>query len=113
MSNSVSVSGGHLVIFKAIFCILTIVATVWMFAAGSVIFAMRSFNTKVAVAASIANGAIYMSAFATMLVVTIAIVFPALLMIQPLRLWKVTRAEKGAVTPRQRFRGASYLISPY
>ncbi|TCD68080.1 hypothetical protein EIP91_011533 [Steccherinum ochraceum] len=104
VGNSVSVSGSQLVIFKAVFYILTIAATIWLFTAGSVLFAMRGFNARVAEAASIANGTIYMSAFAMMLVMNVAFIFPALLMLQPFRLFKVTRAEKLAVTPRQRFR---------
>ena len=109
VGNSVSVSGSQLIIFKAIFYILTIIAAIWLFALGSVLFAMRAFNLKIAEAATVANGAIYMSAFAMMLVMTIAFIFPALLMLQPLRLLKVLRAEQAAFTPRQRFRGRKYL----
>ncbi|KAH8099276.1 hypothetical protein BXZ70DRAFT_289357 [Cristinia sonorae] len=104
VGNSVSVSGTQLRVFKAIFYILTIIAATWLFAIGAVLFAMRAFNQGTAESASVANGAIYMSAFAMILVMNVAFIFPALLMLQPLRLRKVIQAEKLAVTPRQRFR---------
>ncbi|KAF7326857.1 MPN domain-containing protein [Mycena venus] len=53
---------------------------------------------------SVANGAIYMAILALSVLFTCAIIFPGLLLLQPLRLWTVLRAEKSAVTPRQRFR---------
>ncbi len=42
---------------------------------------------------------------------TLAIIFPALLMLQPVRLWRVLKEEKAAVTPRQRFRGEFLFVS--
>lgn len=46
-----------------------------------------------------------MSILALSIVVNVAIIFPALLLLQPFRLWRVIRTERQAVTPRQRFRG--------
>ena len=105
LSHSVSISGTQLEVFQASFWVLTIIALVWLFTIGAVLFSMGAFNTGVLESASVANGAIYMSAFAMALIVNVAIVAPALLMLQPFHLWRVLREEKTAVTPRQRFRG--------
>ncbi|RDX50995.1 hypothetical protein OH76DRAFT_1507025 [Lentinus brumalis] len=117
-NNSVSVSRSQLITFKTTFWLFTIVAGVWLFLAGAVLFSMRALSTNSGVSQSLANGAIYMSAFAMALVLNVAIIFPGLLLLQPIRLWKVIRAEKAAVTPRQRFRAVyprtydpSYAIS--
>lgn len=91
--------------FKTVFWMFTLVAAVWFFATGAIVFAMQSLVTDSGVTTSFANGIIYVSVFALVLVLTVAIVFPGLLLLQPIRLWKVRRAEKVAITPRQRFRG--------
>jgi len=51
-----------------------------------------------------------MSILALALVLNVAIIFPACLLLQPFRLWRVLRAEKQAVTPRQRFRGICFVF---
>ena len=108
LSHSVSISGRQIGTFKTTFWILTIIALIWLFTIGAVLFAMGAFNTGVLQSAAVANGAIYMSAFALMLIMNVAVIFPALLLLQPIRLWRVLRAEREAVTPRQRFRGQSF-----
>ncbi|KAI0698409.1 hypothetical protein C8T65DRAFT_660659 [Cerioporus squamosus] len=117
-NNAVSLSRSQLIMFKTTFWLFTIVAGVWLFVAGAVLFSMRALSTNSGVSQSLANGAIYMSAFAMALVLNVAVIFPGLLLLQPIRLWKVIRAEKAAVTPRQRFRAVyprtydpSYAIS--
>ncbi|KAI0669781.1 hypothetical protein C8Q78DRAFT_976437 [Trametes maxima] len=104
ITRTVSVSGSKLIIFKTIFYMLLIVAAVWLFTTGAILFSLQALSTDSRESASVADGAIYMSAFALILVLNVAIVFPGLLALQPVRLWKVIRAERGAVTPRQRFR---------
>jgi calcium permeable stress-gated cation channel len=101
----VSMSGTRLVTFKAIFFTLTIIAGIWLMAVGAVLFAVESFQSRRNVTKTIANGSIIMTAFALALISNVAIVSPGLLLLQPYRLWKVIRAEKSAITPRQRFRG--------
>jgi hypothetical protein len=103
--GSVSISGGQLVVFKTMFFVLAIVTAIGLVIVGALIFAIQSFSTVDQPEAEVANGAIYISALALSIVVTIAIISPALLMLQPFRLWHILRAEKHAVTPRQRFRG--------
>ncbi|KAI0639520.1 hypothetical protein C8Q77DRAFT_1043851 [Trametes polyzona] len=104
LTRTVSVSGSQLIMFKTMFYILLGVGGVWMFTTGAILFALSAFSNDSAESQSVANGAIYMSAFALVLVLNVAIIFPGLLMLQPIRLWKVVRAERAAVTPRQRFR---------
>lgn len=81
---------------------------------GAVLFSMRALNTNSGSAKSIAGGSIYISVLALALIFNVAIIFPACLLLQPFRLWRIIRAEKQAITPRQRFRGThpnSWLIS--
>ncbi|KAL6304772.1 hypothetical protein BKA93DRAFT_732188 [Sparassis latifolia] len=104
LNRSISVSASRLFGFKTIFYILTLVPGIWLFTVGSILFAIHSFSIHLSESESVGNGVIYMSAFALMLVLAVAVGFPALLMLQPLRFWRVIRTEKYAVTPRQRFR---------
>lgn len=39
------------------------------------------------------------------IVTNVALIVPGLLLLQPMRLWNVLKAERQAITPRQRFRG--------
>lgn len=107
LTRTVSVSASRFIMFKTLFYILLVVGGIWMFTTGAILFSMQALSTDSGQSQSVANGAIYMSAFAAVLVFNVAIIFPGLLMLQPIRLWKVLRAEKAAVTPRQRFRGQS------
>ncbi|KAJ3499739.1 hypothetical protein NLJ89_g10066 [Agrocybe chaxingu] len=102
--GSVSISGNQLLIFKITFFVLTFVGTVWIVAIGAILFSMQALNTDSSPTKSIANGAVYISVLCLALVFNVAVIFPACLLLQPFRLWHVLRAEKHAVTPRQRFR---------
>jgi hypothetical protein len=103
--GSVSISGNQLLIFKVTFFVLTAVGAVWLVAIGAVLFSAQAISTNTKPTISLANGAVYMSILALALIINVAIIFPACLLLQPIRLWHVIRAEKQAVTPRQRFRG--------
>ncbi|KAG6919045.1 hypothetical protein DXG01_009755 [Tephrocybe rancida] len=107
--GSISISGGHLFVFKVTFFILTSVATLWLVAIGALLYAFQAFSSRSGVAKSVASGSIYMGILALAIIFTIAVIFPALLMLQPFRLWHVLRDEQQAVTPRQRFRGLIFL----
>ncbi|KAJ3557112.1 hypothetical protein NM688_g1642 [Phlebia brevispora] len=102
--TSVSLSTCRFMVFKAIFYALLLVGTVWLFTVGAVLFAFGAFSMDTNESLTVANGAIYMSAFAMAVILTIAIIVPAFLLLQPSRLWHVLRDEKAAITPRQRFR---------
>jgi calcium permeable stress-gated cation channel len=103
--GSVSLSNGRLIVFKAMFFILAAIACTGLIVVGALIFAIEAFGTGNQPPAEVANGAIYISALVLSIIVTVAIISPALLMLQPFRLWHILRAEKHAITPRQRFRG--------
>ncbi|KAF9535881.1 hypothetical protein CPB83DRAFT_40825 [Crepidotus variabilis] len=102
--GATSVSGSQLQIFKITFFVLSAVGTLWLVAIGALLFSMQALNTDSGATKSLANGTIYMSILALALIINVAIIFPALLLLQPLRFWRVTKAEREAVTPRQRFR---------
>ena len=111
MQGSISISGGQLFVFKVTFFIVILLAAVLLIAAGALLFALHAFDVQAEIPKSIANGSIYMSILALSIVVNVAIISPAFLLLQPLRLWHVLRAEHQALTPRQRFRGRC-LASP-
>ncbi|KAJ3721861.1 hypothetical protein C8R42DRAFT_709961 [Lentinula raphanica] len=102
--GSVSVSGGQLLVFKTTFFFITVVVGLLLLTIGGLLFAMEAFSTGTTPAKAVANGSIYMTALAMTMILQIAIIFPGLLLLQPHRLWNVVRAEKNAITPRQRFR---------
>ncbi|EKM61349.1 uncharacterized protein PHACADRAFT_84832 [Phanerochaete carnosa HHB-10118-sp] len=104
LRNSVSLSGLQLGVFKTVFWTLVVVGGIWLFTAAALLFAFGAFSTAVPASPVVANGAIYMSAFAMSLILTVAVIAPALLTLQPHHLVRVLRAEQAAVTPRQRFR---------
>ena len=103
--GSVSVSGNQLLIFKITFFVLTGVGALWLIAIGAILFSIQGISTNTEPTISVSNGAVYMSVLALALIINVAIIMPATLLLQPIRLWRVIRAEKAAVTPRQRFRG--------
>ncbi|KAF7373376.1 MPN domain-containing protein [Mycena sanguinolenta] len=107
--GSVSVSGTQLFVFQAMFYVLVGIAAIWLITVGALIYTLQAFNNAGAGGSdgrteNVANGAIYMAILALSVVFTCAIIFPGLQLLQPHRLWTVLRAEKRAVTPRQRFR---------
>lgn len=105
--STASVSANQLIIFKTAFYLLTFIAAIWLTAAGAILYAFGALSTNTSRAKTISDGAIYISVLLLAIVINVAIISPALLMLQPLRLRRVLRNEKEAVTPRQRFRGES------
>jgi hypothetical protein len=90
------------------FFILT-VAPLWLITVGALMYAMQAFSIQSQISKYVAHGAIYMGILALSIVVIVAIAFPALLLLQPARLWHVLQAERQAITPRERFRGTRTL----
>lgn len=77
-------------------------------AAGGLLFALQAFVDGSRHARSIASGSIYITVLILAIVILFAVIVPGLLLLQPIRLWNVLRAEQLAVTPRQRFRGECF-----
>ncbi|KAJ3750872.1 hypothetical protein DFH05DRAFT_1468929 [Lentinula detonsa] len=102
--GSASVSGGQLLVFKTTFFFMTVVVGLLLITIGGLLFAMEEFSAGTTPSKAVANGSIYMTVLAMTMILQIAIIFPGLLLLQPHRLWNVVRAEKNAITPRQRFR---------
>jgi calcium permeable stress-gated cation channel len=108
LRGSISISGGRLQSFRATFYFLAVVCALWIIAVGALLFGIRAFSedSESARPRSVASGSVYMSVLAMAVILQVAIIFPGLLILQPMTLWRVTRKEKYAITPRQRFRGA-------
>jgi calcium permeable stress-gated cation channel len=103
---SVSISGLELTMFRTTFYILAIVCAIWLLAVGAVLFAFDALRSGSGSTATmgLANGSVYMSALALDLIISVAFISPALLLLQPWRLYRVLKGERVAITPRQRFR---------
>lgn len=105
LRGTVSVSAGQLLVFKVVFYILTLAAGIFLVLVGALLFAAPNFNAGVSSWQSVADGSIYISTLAMLICLSMAFIFPALLMLQPFRLYRLRRAEREALTPRQNFRG--------
>lgn len=92
---------------KLVFYTITVVVAAFTITAGALLFALEAFSHGVDIAKTVATGCVYMSAFAFVLIINVAVLFPGLMLLQPLRLWSVLHSEQDAVTPRQRFRGTA------
>ena len=92
-------------VFRITFWVLAAIGTLWIVAVGALLYSMNALNVGSEETRTLANGSIYMAVLAFALIINVAIIAPALLMLQPFRLWHVAQAEKQAITPRQRFRG--------
>lgn len=91
--------------FKITFFVLTAIAVIWLIGVGAVLFAIGALSISTKQTANVTSGAIYMSLLALSIILSIAVIVPGCLLLQPFRLWRVLQAERAAVTPRQRFRG--------
>lgn len=105
MISSVSLIRCRFTTFKAIFYAILCVGSIWLFTLAAILFAFAAFDNNTMQTLTVATGAIYAGVFAMALILTVATIAPALLLLQPARLWRVLREEKHALTPRQRFRG--------
>jgi hypothetical protein len=117
-SGVVSLSGVRMLSVKLVFYTMTVMVAAFTITAGALLFASEAFRREVGIVKTVATGCVYMSAFAFVLVINVAVLFPGLMLLQPVRLWSVLHSEQDAVTPRQRFRAvypttydASYAAS--
>lgn len=104
-SGAVSVSVARLKAFKAVFWVFVIVAGIWIVTAGSLLIGSRALDDGNDATSSIASGSVTTAIFLLIILLNIAIIAPGLLLLQPIRLWKLWKAKKRARTPRQLFRG--------
>ncbi|KAI9444620.1 hypothetical protein H4582DRAFT_2108489 [Lactarius indigo] len=102
--GTISISAGQRVVIKAMFYVIVCVAVIGLVAAGALLYAFGALSRGTRVSKTVADGSIYIAILALAIVINIAIASPALLMLQPLHLRHVLRAERTARTPRQRFR---------
>ena len=104
-SGAVSVSVARLKAFKAMFWVFVIVSGIWIVTAGALIVGLKGLDNGNNASSSIANGSVATAIFLLIILLNIAIIAPGLLLLQPVRLWKLWKAKKRARTPRQLFRG--------
>lgn len=104
-SASVSVSGVRVLTVKLMFYTLAIVVAAFTITVGALLFALEAFSLGDEIAKTVSTGCVYMGAFAFVLIINVAVIYPGLMLLQPFRLWRVLLSERDAVTPRQRFRG--------
>ena len=100
----ISISATQFFILKMTF-FLSVMVTIWLVITGALLFSIRAFASGQAETISMANGAISSSILMLAIITSFAIVCPGLLLLQPIHIWRVARAQRGAMTPRQKFRG--------
>ncbi|CAE7207304.1 unnamed protein product [Rhizoctonia solani] len=103
-SGPASISAERLRTFKATFYMLTFAATTWIIAAGALIFGVEAFNDKSQRSRTVADGTTYIAVLLMVIILNAAVIAPGLQLLQPIRLWKIYRAKRKVITPRQRFR---------
>ena len=104
-SGAVSVSVARLKAFKAVFWVFVIAAGIWIVTAGSLIIGIKAFDDGNSATSTIASGSVTTAIFLLIILLNIAIIAPGLLLLQPIRLWKLWKAKRRTRTPRQLFRG--------
>lgn len=104
-SSAVSVSGVRILTAKLVFYTLAVVVTTFTITVGALLFALEAFSLGDDISKTVSTGCVYMGAFAFVLIINVAVIYPGLMLLQPFRLWSVLHSERDAVTPRQRFRG--------
>jgi len=82
-----------------------------MIGLGAVLYSLQSLYSGSQETTTIAEGAVYVAAFALILGLNMAFIAPGLLMLQPVRLWQLWRGHWKALTPRQHFRGKYIVFS--
>ena len=100
----ISISASQLFAFKFTF-FLAVMITVWLIFVGAFLFSLQAFSIDGTEAISVANGSISTSVLMLAIVTTFVVISPGLFLLQPKHMLQVIRAQRDAVTPRQRFRG--------
>src|SRR5205807_4468408 len=90
---------------KLVFYTLAVVVAAFTITVGALLFALEAFSLGDDIAKTVSIGYVYMGAFAFVLIINVAVIYPGLMLLQPFRLWSILHSERDAVTPRQRFRG--------
>jgi hypothetical protein len=103
-SGAVSVTVVRIKAFKAVFWVIVIVAGMWLVAAGSLLFGAGALDRQSDTTPTVANGSIASALFLLLIIINVAIIVPGLLLLQPVRLWRMYRRKRRAITPRQEFR---------
>lgn len=96
-------SEGKFATYKTVVNVFSVAGGIWLIAVSSVIFATPAFTENTPGTQLVADGSIYMT-FIAFQVALISLVVPPILAIRPLRLWRLLRQQRDAVTPRQMFR---------
>ena len=105
MVATISVSAGQRIVIKAMFYMIVAISVIGLVVAGALLYAFGALSQGTRRGETVADGTIYIAILLLAIVINVAIISPALLLLQPLRLRRVLSAEKAAKSPRQRFRG--------
>ena len=105
MVGTISVSAGQRIVIKAMFYMIVAISVIGLVVAGALLYAFGALSQGTRRSETVADGTIYIAILLLAIVINVAIISPALLLLQPLRLRRVLSAEKAAKSPRQRFRG--------
>ncbi|ORX33503.1 hypothetical protein BD324DRAFT_658318 [Kockovaella imperatae] len=90
--------------FKATFYLLLFTTLFWLITVAALEFAVQSLVLEVQSARFVGDGAIFSTWFVFIILLNIAVIVPALYLLQPKRLWNFFCSRRRTTTPRQRFR---------
>ncbi|KAG9015185.1 hypothetical protein FRB94_004304 [Tulasnella sp. JGI-2019a] len=99
-----SVATTRLAEFEAIFTVLVVICGVLLVVIGGILFATSALANGSAQGTTVAEGAVYIAILMMLIMFNLAIIAPGLLLLKPVRLWKLIRQQRKSITPRQNFR---------
>jgi calcium permeable stress-gated cation channel len=111
--DTISISSGQRIVIKAMFYVVTFVAVIGLATAGALLYAFGALSQGTRMSETVADGYVYITVLVLAVIIVVLATSPALLVLQPLRLRRVLRAERVAKTPRQRFRGMIAFVFPF
>jgi hypothetical protein len=110
--ETISISAGQRIVIKAMFYVVICVGVIGLATSGALLYAFGALSRGTRVSETVADGYAYITILVLAIIIILSATYPALLVLQPLRLRRVLRAERAAKTPRQRFRG-TIIVHPF
>ncbi|KAF9519867.1 hypothetical protein BS47DRAFT_1357887 [Hydnum rufescens UP504] len=95
-SGSVSHSDNRTMELKAAFYAITLIGGAWLIGISAILFGLQAFSTGSDQATTVSEGVVYIAGFILALVIS-AFIVPGLLLLQPIRLWRIISAKRKAL----------------
>ncbi|KAK2461512.1 hypothetical protein APHAL10511_005975 [Amanita phalloides] len=99
----ISISAGQFFVLKFTL-VSSLMVTIWLVVIGALLYSLEAFSADITEALSVADGSISTSVLMLAIITSFVIISPGLLLLQPRHVLRTTRAQRDAITPRQKFR---------